>query len=574
MPQINPQSGQQPNQRPEVVQTATGRVFLKGYVQQQKANLWFAVGCGASASLLMIVQWLLFSFAAHQIIVENASFKQQSNILVVVLVAMFGRALLTRFQTHFSLIASTNVRKHIRQQMLQYWRTASPLYLKHTSAGAYASQFVEDIEAMDGYFARYWPQQALALISPLFILLAVAYLNWLCALLLLISAPLIPLFMVLVGMGAERLNQKYSTIRQRLAGHFLDRVANLSTISLLSAKNEVLQEVQDYSDRYRQVVMRTLKVAFLSSTVLEFFTSVAIAALAIYIGFSLYGAITWGPADSLTLFSGLAILILAPEFFQPLRTLSQYYHDRASALGAANNLVAAFEFAPHHSNTSDKTDSSSITAIHQLDKCTLVLDELSIGHLATTPQATHLHAVLNLGDVLVVSGQSGSGKSTLLHTLAGYLPVLAGTATMGPETKAAAAYLPQQAWIKNASIRDNLLALAPKASDQEMLDVLNKLDLISELNIHQNGLDTLIGEHNQGLSGGQIQRIAFARLLLNPSPVMLLDEPTARLDTKSKGLIIKAISMLQPSSILVIATHDPDVMTLASQQINLDYIEA
>ncbi|MEP1448908.1 MAG: thiol reductant ABC exporter subunit CydD [Paraglaciecola sp.] len=570
MPQTNQQSGQQPSQRLEAAQATTGRVFLSGYVQQQKANLWCAVGCGASASLLMIVQWVLFSFAAHQIIVENASFKQQANVLLVILMAMLGRAFLTRFQTHFSLIASTKVRKHIRQKMLQYWRTASPLYLKHTSAGAYASQFVEDIEAMDGYFARYWPQQALALISPLFILVVVAYLNWLCALLLLISAPLIPLFMVLVGIGAERLNQKYSTIRQRLAGHFLDRVANLSTINLLGASNEVLQEVKEYSDRYRQVVMRTLKVAFLSSTVLEFFTSVAIAALAIYIGFALYGAITWGPADSLTLFSGLAILILAPEFFQPLRTLSQYYHDRASALGAANNLVEAFEFEQYNSNTFNAPNSATGPTIRPLSQYSLVLKDLSIGHAANTPQATHLNAALNLGDVLVVSGQSGSGKSTLLHTLAGYLPALAGSAITPTDTKVTAAYLPQQAWIKNASIRDNLLALAPNASDQEMLDVLNQLDLINELNIHQHGLDTLIGEHNQGLSGGQIQRIAFARLLLSPSPVMLLDEPTARLDTKSKALIIKAMRLLQPSSILVIATHDPDVIALASQHINLD----
>ena len=207
---------------------------------------------------------------------------------------------------------------------------------------------------MDSYFSRYWPQQNLAIISPILILSVIAWLDWLSALLLLISAPLIPLFMILVGMGAEKVNQKYSLIRQRLAGHFLDRVANLDYIKLLRSESAIYDEVKVNSEGYRTVVMKTLKLAFLSSTVLEFFTSVAIASLAIYIGFSLYGSIDWGPASELTLFSGLAILILAPEFFQPLRNLAAFYHDRATALGSANNLVLLLD--------SDECDEKSTTS--------------------------------------------------------------------------------------------------------------------------------------------------------------------------------------------------------------------
>jgi ATP-binding cassette subfamily C protein CydD len=568
------------NKRPAKINIFSGRQFLSQYIQQEKTTLRLAVLAGSFATILMLIQWLTFVFVAQKVIVNHESITQQTILFGVLFSSVLGRALLTRIQTFLSQKASLNIRCNIRQTMLAHWRVSSPVSLKNTSAGVFASQFVEEVEAMDGYFSRYWPQQALAIISPLLILCVIAILNWLCALLLLIAAPLIPLFMVLVGMGAEALNQKHSTIRQRLAGHFLDRVSNLKNIKLLGAQDAVFEEVKDNSERFRNIVMKTLKVAFLSSTILEFFTSVAIAALAIYIGFSLYGAITWGPAASLSLFSGLSILILAPEFFQPLRNLSQFYHDRASALGAANNLVESLATnidSPDKKNPTknivDKTspiESNILT--HQGNFTRLKLSNLSIGYENKLTRKLNLE--IATGSMLVVSGNSGSGKTTLLNTIANFVPALEGVVTVTPASNNPIAYLPQQAWIKNDSVYENLAVLAPKATPKEMINTLKLLGLADALGGKRLGIDTLIGEHGQGLSGGQMQRLAFARVLLNPTPIILFDEPTAKLDLNSKALIIDALKALKPKHILVIASHDPLLIEMCDVHLNLNTAEA
>lgn len=582
------------NKRPVDTDVFTGRKFLNQHLAEEKLALSLAVLAGVFSTVLMLAQWLSFSFVSESVIVNDETITDQMLLLVLLLISVVGRVFLTRLQTLLSQKASVNIRKNIRHKMLAHWRLSSPVYLKNTSTGAFATQFVEDVEAMDGYFSRYWPQQALAIISPLLILCVIAYLNWLCALLLLIAAPLIPLFMILVGMGAEQLNQKYSTMRQRLSGHFLDRVSNLSNIKLLGAQQSVFEEVQSNSDQYRNIIMKTLKVAFLSSTVLEFFTSVAIAALAIYIGFSLYGAITWGPADGITLFTGLTILILAPEFFQPLRNLSQYYHDRASALGAANNLVESFAIDGNSLNKSEPVKSehaqaagdisspAEVDLVKQPDaKLSLKLSNLSIGYESRLTRK--LNVELKIGSMLVISGHSGSGKTTLLNTIAGFVPALDGEVVIYPmlnkgvsnnRSSNQMAYLPQKAWIKNDTIYENLAALAPKASKTDMLQALKQLGLEEELDLKRLGLDTPIGEHGQGLSGGQMQRIAFARVLLNPTPIVLLDEPTAKLDFISKELIVAALKSLKPQRILVISSHDPLLISMSDVHINLNEAES
>jgi len=327
--------------------------------------------------------------------------------------------------------------------------------------------------------------------------------------------------------------------------------------------------------------MRTLKVAFLSSTVLEFFTSVAIAALAIYIGFSLYGAIVWGPAASLTLFSGLAILILAPEFFQPMRNLSQFYHDRASALGAANNLVQALALQNDALPEKFQTNGSSSFSSHSSMNCSsqvdtpstrlssLSLQEIVLGYASNNPLTQPINLEAKRGDIVAVTGESGSGKTSLLNTLAQFISPLSGHINFSPAYPATMTYLPQQAWIKNQSIYENLRSLAPQASKDDMLNVLTRLGLANELELKHKGLDTLIGEHGKGLSGGQMQRIAFARILLNPAPLILLDEPTARLDELSKAYIIDALKILREQALIVIATHDPLIMNLSSVQLSI-----
>ena len=545
----------------------SGTQFLKQQIASQRTLLNRSVVFGGCASLFMIAQWLLVAFIAHSVLVDSSSLSSLWVYWLLLIVVSVVKPWLNFQQSNQAQVASAKVKRSIRSTLMTRWNNTSPVALQILSGGAIASQWIEDIEAIDGYFSRYWPQQMLAVLSPLFIIIVVGYLNWLCAVLLLVSAPLIPLFMVLVGMGAEHINEKYALLRQRLAGHFLDRIANLSTISLLGAQQTMSEEVATRGDNYRQVVMKTLKLAFLSSTVLEFFTSVAIASLAIYIGFSLYGAINWGPAQSLTLYSGLAILLLAPEFFKPLRNLSAYYHDKASAVGAANNIVASLTQLQYEEEQYGNGDARKITLSE--GDARLELKNLVVGYRSHLPLNKSVTAEISKRGLLVFSGDSGCGKTTLLNTLAGYLNPIAGEVNVTINSKRSIAYLPQKAWIKNASIRHNLAIAAPAANDPQMLAALEKLDLTNEITLKHQGLDTVLGEHGQGLSGGQMQRISLARVLLNPSQIILLDEPTASLDIKSKGLIYGAIEELREKAIIAISTHDPRIVSMADIHIDL-----
>lgn len=547
--------------------TVSGAQFLKAQVASQRSLLNQSVLFGSIGSVFMIVQWLLVALIAHDTLVNQLLISTMPGYLLLLFVVSVVKPLFIWKQTNLAQDASANVRNYLRNTLLKRWNATSPIALQGLSSGALASQWVEDIEATDGYFSRYWPQQMLAVITPLLILVTVAYLNWLCAVLLLVSAPLIPLFMILVGMGAEHVNEKYALLRQRLAGHFLDRVANLSTIALLGAQKSMSDEVARRGDTYRNVVMKTLKLAFLSSTVLEFFTSVAIASLAIYIGFSLYGAINWGPAQSLTLFSGLGILLLAPEFFKPLRTLSTYYHDRASALGAANNMVSSLQHLEEQEAALGCSDSRQVTASSEVTR--LTLKDAVIGYNGNKEKKSALNFSFSGRGLLVFSGQSGCGKTTLLNTIAGYLHPVSGNVELTLKEAHSIAYLPQKAWIKNATVRDNLSVTAAFASDEEMLRVLERLELSDELLTHHNGLDTVIGEHGQGLSGGQMQRIALARVLLNPPELILLDEPTASLDIKSRLVIIDVLDELKSRALVVVATHDSELIAKASNHFDL-----
>lgn len=445
----------------------------------------------------------------------------------------------------------------------------SPCHM-HISPAASATQLIDDVNNMDGYFSRYWPQQMLSVISPLIIFFVVLYLNWFCALLLLISAPLIPIFMALIGMGAEAINEKHMLLRQRLSGHFLNRIQNLQTVKLLGASTQLEDEIQTKSEQYRIIIMRTLKVAFLSSTVLEFFTSIAIASIAMYIGFSLYGAISWGPAQDITLFSGLFVLLLAPDFFQPLKTLSQSYHDKASALGAANNLFPHLIEASTIKEPVESSDKRTFPVAINSPKPQLYVKNLSVG-ISGEPV---LEKVINVnakgGQVIAISGPSGIGKTTLLNSLAGYLVPIKGQIEVVPPCNIA--YLPQRPWFKDGTILENILALSPLSELDEIWQTLALLGLKKELIESSQDLNTYIGDQGKGLSGGQLQRIALSRILLNPSPIILLDEPTAKLDKNSRDIVIDAIRSLAKSSIVVIATHDHTLLDIAEQEINLTHI--
>ncbi|MGC3873091.1 thiol reductant ABC exporter subunit CydD [Halomonas sp. GXIMD04776] len=545
--------------------TSTPKGWLRAQGQDVQGWLGLAAALGILAGLMTMAQMGALAWIIAQLISADAPLDQLSGVFVALLGVIVMRALAQWGQESAGVEASLRVRSRVRARLLDHLAAVGPVGLADRHTAGLGGQLVEQVEALDGYYARFLPQMRLVLVLPLVILGLVLWLDWLAAIFLLLSAPLIPVFMALVGMGAERLNQQQFVAVTRLAGHFLDRVRGLTTLQLFNRAEASIDEVFSAADDYRRRSMRTLKLAFLSSAVLEFFASVAIAVIAIYIGFGLLGYIDYGPADELTLFSGLLILLLAPEFFQPLRTLAQHYHDRAAALGAADGLLAVLELpvstTGHGQEPRGKTSGYG-ASVHVV--------ETSISY----PQRGRVLGPVTLsiapGECIALVGASGAGKSTLLQLLAGFVQAEQGCVEITPS--APIAWMDQRPWLIQGSLADNLRLAAPGASDAQLLEAVSSAGLGEFIATLPGGLETGLGERGVGLSGGQAQRLALARVFLSQAPLVLLDEPTASLDADSEAQVVIALKRLVAEGrTVVVATHHPALMALANRVLTLEH---
>ncbi|WP_233128916.1 thiol reductant ABC exporter subunit CydD [Halovibrio salipaludis] len=539
------------------------RQWLTRWAAPVRAALVLAVVAGVVQALALIAQLGVMAWFVDRLILSGAS-PAFGLTAAALMLAVAVRAGAQWLQDRAGLVAGDRVRSRVRQALLGAWEAAGPVGLAGSDSARLASEWTEQVDALEGYYARFLPQMVLAVVVPALILLVVAWLDWLAALFLLAAAPLIPLFMALVGMGAERVNRQHYESLARLSGHFLDRLRGLTTLQLFGQTRAAVADVARATDDYRQLNMATLRVAFLSSAVLEFFASVAIAAVAMYVGFGLLEMITFGPASQMTLFSGLFALLLAPEFFQPLRLLSQYYHDRAAALGAAAHLGARLSVPVAGSGAADITTPCDRDGIRVAD--------LAVAWPGRAPVFRGLQLQVPAGQTLVVTGPSGSGKSTLMAVLAGFLVPQEGAVRVAgqPAGCVQVGWMGQRPWLVHGSWRDNLQAMAPEADDEAMHRVLEEVGLGTVLSARPEGLDAPLGEEGLGLSGGQARRLAFARLLLMPAPVLLLDEPTAGLDAATEAEVIAALRrVLAAGRTCVIATHQPAIMALADQVFTL-----
>jgi len=533
----------------------TPRRWLSTLARRERARLALAACFGVLSGAQTILLVVGLAWSIEQLVVHGRSPVTLVPVLLGLVVAVALRSLFLALQESLSATASLRIRQYAREEVLNKVAALGPVWMTRQQSGALATQSVEHIEALDGYFARFLPQMRIVLLLPLLIAVVVGWLDYLVAIFLLLSAPLIPLFMALVGMGAERLNKEQFASVARLSAHFVDRVRGMTTLQLFGHTRAAQQDVWYATDQYRRLSMRTLRLAFLSSAVLEFFASVAIAVVAMYVGFGLLGYIDYGPSPSLTLFSGLAVLLLAPEFFQPLRTLSQHYHDRAAALGAAESIVTILD-EPDVVPTRFDAPAEPDALIELVDA--------EVGYGRHSAVLTGVSATIRQADVVVITGESGSGKSSLLALMAGFMAPLRGACRVRQGEQVA--WLDQSPCIIQGSLADNLRLAAPDATPAAMLEALENAGLGELLAALPHGLETVVGERGVGLSGGQAQRLTLARVFLSQAPLVLLDEPTASLDSATEKSVIDALlAWSAEGRTLVMATHHPAVMAVATR---------
>ncbi|XKE43833.1 thiol reductant ABC exporter subunit CydD [Halomonas organivorans] len=538
----------------------TARAWLARLARVERPRLALAVACGLVAGVSTLAQLALLAWLVSALLVEERSLAELMPVLAGLVGLLAVRALAQWGQEAAGLAASLCLRRRARAELLDHLERLGPVGLTGHHSASLAQRVVDQVEALDGHVARFLPQQYLAVGLPLMVLGVVAWLDWLAALFLLLAAPLIPLFMALVGMGAERLNRDQFDAVARLSRHFIDRVRGIATLQLFGRAEAATAEVHAAADDYRRRSLRTLRLAFLSSAVLEFFAAVAIAVVAIYVGFGLLGYITFGPADELTLFSGLLVLLLAPEFFQPLRSLAQHYHDRAAALGAADGMVTLLEERPRR---------PAGRPVPTRDPLALVeLEGVTADHPERGRVLGPLDLALGRGEILAVSGPSGAGKSTLLQLLAGFVAPETGERRLGGGVTFA--WLDQRPLLIQGSLADNLRLGAPDADPPALERALAAAGLGELVATLPEGVATSLGERGAGLSGGQAQRLVLARVFLSQAPLVLLDEPTASLDAASEAEVLEALGALAAAGrTLVIASHQAAPLALADRHLRL-----
>ncbi|WP_313124462.1 heme ABC transporter permease/ATP-binding protein CydD [Pseudescherichia sp.] len=534
---------------------------LTRWLKQQSifSRRWLLVSrlLGLASGLLIVAQaWLLARILNH-LIVENIPREALLLPFVQLVLVFVLRAWVVWLRERVGFHAGLHIRYEIRRQVLDRLQQAGPAWIQGRPAGSWATLILEQIDDMHDYYARYLPQMALAVSVPLLIVIVIFPFNWAAALILLATAPLIPTFMAMVGMGAADANRRNFKALARLSGHFLDRLRGMETLRIFGRGAAETDNIRKASEDFRSRTMDVLRLAFLSSGVLEFFTSLSIALVAVYFGFSYLGELNFGHyGTGVTLFAGFLALILAPEFFQPLRDLGTFYHAKAQAVGAADSLKTFLETPLAHPEHGEAVpdDSNGIS---------LCARDLWI----TSPEGTVLAGPLNFtlaaGQRVVLVGQSGSGKSSLINTLSGFLSYRGSLQINGTEMRDLnpEAWRQRLSWVGQnpqlpaATLRENVLLARPDASEAELNAALDSAWVSEFLPLLPQGIDTPVGDQAARLSVGQAQRVAVARALLNPCQLLLLDEPAASLDAHSEQRVMQALNAASLRQTTLMVTH-------------------
>lgn len=523
-----------------------------------------ALGCTVVAGWLLLPQAWSVATIAQAVLVERRPPMDIAWVFVLLLAAMLGRAALLRLAAGSAAEVAEAVKLQLRGELAARALAQGPLWLRGRRKGALVELSTTQVEALDGYYAGYLPARAEVALVPLALLAAVFAADWLAGLLLLLAAPLVPLFQMLVGWGAEAAGRGQLLALARASAHFGDRLRGLDLVRVHGSGEAELARAAAAADEVRDRSLHVLRIAFLSSAVLEFFASVSVALVAMYFGFRYLGLVEIGPPlPAGLLWTGLFCLLLAPDYFGPLRRLAAHYHDRANALAAAGLIEEAL--APDDAVAGTV---SAPPAPVPARPGSLVAEALALRHPgASRPVLEELSFAIAPGGRLALVGASGAGKSSLLEALAGWMRPAHGDLSLPQGARIALA--PQRPWIFRGTLAANIRLGDPDASDAAVRAAAEAAQVMAFAACLPQGLETLVGERGVGLSGGEARRVALARALLRDPDVLLLDEPTAFLDPATEARLLDALAQATRGRLVVVATHSPAVMAWAGRVLHL-----
>lgn len=536
---------------------AQGR-WLNRLAAADRPLLAAVLGLPLLAGGLLVAQALVLAALLHRAVVEGAgvaALMPQVLLLATILVIRIGLGGLGEVA---AVRFGEAIKGRLRAGLVGDLLRRSPTWTAAKSSGALSSTVLEQVEALDGYFTRYLPAVVQAAILPIAFAVIAFSVDWIVGLLFLISAPLIPVFMALAGWGAEAASRSQASALSRLSGRFADRLRGLVTLKLFGQDAAETARVRLASEELRVRTMRVMRIAFLSSAVLEFFAALGVAGVALYVGLTFLDLVTVRSTE-LTLQAGLFCLLMAPEVYQPLRLLAAHYHDRASAKAATAEIELELEALPEVATAAAvPVNGAAATGAVALDLRGVVLADPT-----GRPVIESADLVLEPGTHIAILGTSGIGKSTLLEAVAGLRAFTGDIRIDGKalgdideaELRRRVGMLGQRPRLFAGSIADNI-RLGRRDADHGAVRLAAQQARVSDFaDALPEGPATRLGEDGLGLSGGEIQRIALARIYLRDPGLVLLDEPTAHLDAATEALVLDGLAEFARGRTLIVATH-------------------
>ncbi|WFE26668.1 thiol reductant ABC exporter subunit CydD [Solwaraspora sp. WMMD791] len=488
-----------------------------------------------------------------------------------------GRAALGWAQGVLAASAAATVTAQLRVDLFTAIHRRGPAWVSEQRAGQLATLTGRGLDALDGYFTGYLPQLVLSVTVPVAVLARLVFADWSSALIVAVTLPLIPIFGALLGWHAQAATERQWRRLTQLGGHFLDMVAGLATLRAFGRERDQAEVVRRMADRHRVATMTTLRVAFLSALVLELVATLAVALVAVPVGLRL---LTGGMALS----TALLVLLLTPEAYLPLRAAGSKFHASMEGLTVLDEALTLVADADADVDV-DRVGAATVDRVGAAARAVVRSAPAEIRFEAVTvayPRTTALRDVdltIRAGERIAVVGPSGAGKSTLLHLLLGFVAPTSGRITVDgvdladldiDRWRRQLAWVPQHAHLFAASLADNIRLGSPDAPPAQVTAAVRAAALADVVAALPDGLDTRLGERGHGLSSGQRQRVALARAFLRDSPVVLLDEPTARLDGESEAAVLAGSRQLIAGRTALIVAHRPALIDGVDRVVRLD----
>ena len=530
------------------------RTAFKALLEHKGQLLLLGLTCLVESLSIVGQAWFFGTLINNFIFLEN-TLADEMNTIMYLAIAIIVRLLAHYIQEAVANRLGSAVKASFREHALEHM---FKLGVQHKERhGDVIHLLTDGLEQVDAYVARYIPQILYAIMIPLIMGIAIVDALPIIGIILVVTVPLIPFFMILIGKQADRLNKEQWERMSFLSGHFLDVLQGITTLKLFGRAKDQIKVIGRLSEEFKDSTLRVLRVAFLSALVLELVSTISTALIAVYLGLTLLDG-------EISFFSAFFILLLAPEFYTPFRQLGAAFH---TGMAGKTSILKYEEFMNRQPSLPIGGQSQLKGKVQAIE-----IKDLTFTYEDSENGVQHISLVAKRNFPIMLVGESGAGKSTIAHIIGGFLTAPKGAVTIdGLDVcnidiewwRQQITYVSQHPHIMKGTLRD-VVSFGMNVSDKEIIEACKEVQLLDVINRQQEGLDTIIGEGGLGLSGGERQRVALARAFLRKGQVLILDEVTAHLDVKTESIISSAIQRLMENKIVIIIGHRLQTMHWAS----------